>query len=630
MKALRLLLMMLSRNYEQGWANSNHMDHVSHEVQVIFNLTIAVATALVGGLLAHRLKQAPIVGYLLAGICIGPFASNFIGDREQIAALAEIGVIFLMFALGIEFSLKELNRIKGAAVVGTLLQVMLIMAGGFGLGTLLGWRWEQSLFFGGIISVSSTMVILKTLLNRGEVNSNHGRLLLSMLIVQDLAVVILILLLPKVAVYSNSALVGLLMVVAKAVAFIAATLYMGERVVPRIMAHVERQSSSELFILTAVVLALGTASVSAWLGLSPALGAFMGGLMLTETDFDHRVVAEIVPMRDIFSTLFFVSVGMLIDTSFILRNLPAVIGLALFIMAVKALMTMVALAPFRMGGKSTAFAALGMISIGEFNYVLAQVGRQSNAISTELYNLILTSSLITIVLSPAAFWIAPRTDKALAHLKLWQRLSPVSPIPVPDVPEGHAIVVGYGRVGKRIVRGLRQAGMPVTVIEQDLNLVREITAAGQRAIYGDASYASVLASAHPEKARIFVVTLPDFGATRAAVHRARQANSEALIIARAQRAEDDVKLRDAGATSVAVPEIAGALMLLEEALLLLGLRHEHVFTGLAPLSMLQPGMEMPEREATSITPLDSVPSPTSDSPADTAAPDDSPTGAVAA
>ncbi|HEX8236196.1 MAG TPA: cation:proton antiporter [Abditibacteriaceae bacterium] len=558
---------------------------MSHELQLILNITIAIGTALAGGLAAHWLRQSPIVGYLLAGMMIGPFTPGFVGDREQIAVLAEVGVIFLMFALGIEFSLKDLARVKGPAVVGTSAQLLLIMAAGTALGMALGWPLVRSIFFGGIISVSSTMVILKNLMNRGELASNHGRLLLGMLIVQDLAVVILILFLPKLAGDINAAAVELLWVLLKALLFIGATLFLGARVVPHFMTRVEQLRSPELFLLTAVVLALGTASVSALLGLSPALGAFMGGLMLTETEFDHRVIAEMIPMRDLFATLFFVSVGMLLDIRFIVLNLPAVVGIAFFIMLVKVLATCFALIPFKLGGKTIAFTALGMVSVGEFNYVLAHVGRTSGAIPQELYNLILSASLLTIVFTPAAFWIAPRVSRTMQKVPILGRIfSPQTQ--VQHGAEGlnnHAIVVGYGRVGQRMARGMRQAGLPVVVIEQDLNLVREISAGGLLTVYGDASYENVLEAAHPSTARVVVVALPDFGATRAVIHRARRANPDVLIVARAQRAENDVKLREAGATAVVVPEIAGSLMLLEETLLLMGLPHDHIFTGLSTL-----------------------------------------------
>ena len=566
---------------------------MNHELELIVSLTVAIMVALSGGLVAHWLRQSPIVGYLVAGMAIGPFTPGFVADREQIAVLAEIGVLFLMFALGIEFSLKELARIKGPAVIGTTVQVFSILLAGTALGHILGWPIARSVFFGGIISISSTMVILKNLMNRGEIASNHGKLLLGMLIVQDLVVVLLILLLPKLSGQgdgeSGGAALDLLWIACKAVAFIAVTLFLGARVVPALMARVEQLQSAELFLLTAVVLALGTASVSALLGLSPALGAFMAGLMLTETEFDHRIMAEMVPMRDLFATLFFVSVGMLIDVRFIVANLPAVLGLALFIMLAKAVLTSLALLPFRLGQKTMAFTAFGMVSIGEFNFVLARAGLDAGAIPRELYNLILSAALVTILCAPLGFALAPRVGRTLDKIgwlhRLWSAQTEFAP-PLPEM-ENHAIVVGYGRVGERMARGLKKAGVPVLIIEQELNLVRELIAKGEAAIYGDASYRNVLDAAHPERARVVVVALPDFGSTRAVVHNVRRANEEVLIVARAQRTENDVKLRRAGATTVVIPEIAGALMLLEETLLLLDLPHRHIFTGLHNLPVAE-------------------------------------------
>ena len=539
---------------------------MSEPLHLILNVAVAVAVALVGGLLAHRLRQSVIVGYLLAGMVVGPFTPGFVGDRAQIAALAEVGVVFLMFALGIEFSLKELARVKAVALLGTVTQVALTMAAGIGLGAVLGWPLAQSLFVGGIIAISSTMVILKTLLDRGEVTSAHGRMLLGMLIVQDLAVVVLIVLLPQLAAGAGTALAGLALTLGKAVAFIAATLLLGARVVPRLMTRVEQLHSPELFLLTAVALALGAATVSALLGLSPALGAFMGGLLLTETEFDHRVVAEVVPMRNLFATLFFVSVGMLIDPAFIIHNLAAVVGLALFIIVVKALATMAALLPFRLDGKTTVFTSLGMIPIGEFSYVLAQAGHEAGALSDTVNSLILTSSLLTIMLTPGAFWLAPRVSPLLTRLPLVGRLFATASVARPaDGPlRDHAVVVGYGRVGRHVATGLRARGVPVVAIDQDLRLIQELRARGVPAIYGDASYPSVLAAARIAAARLVVVALPDAGSTRTVVREVRRAHATVPLLVRSAREEDEALLRRLGATAVVAPERAGATLLLSE------------------------------------------------------------------
>jgi CPA2 family monovalent cation:H+ antiporter-2 len=541
------------------------------ELHLIVNIAVAVAVALVGGLLAHRLRQPVIVGYLLAGVAIGPFTPGFIGDREQIAALAEVGVIFLMFALGIEFSLKELARVKGVALIGTAVQMGLTILAGVGLGALLGWPLARGLFFGGVIAISSTMVILKTLLDRGEVAAPHGRVLLGMLIVQDLAVVILIVLLPQLAGQASLALGDVGLTLLKGVAFIGGVIFLGARVVPSFMARVERLRSPELFLMTAVALALGTAAGSALLGLSPALGAFLGGLLLTETEFDHRVVAEVVPMRNLFATLFFVSVGMLIDPVFVWHNLPAVIGLALFIVVAKALATLLGVAPFRLGGRTAAFVSLGMVQIGEFSYVLARSGREAGVISDDFNTLILAASLVTIVLTPVGFGLAPGLGHLLKRLPLVGSFfgAPLGLSLDEAALDGHVVVAGYGRVGRRIVEGLRQTNVSLVVIEEDLHLVQGLGREQIPAIYGDATAPVIFEAAHPERARLIVVALPDSGATRTVVQQARRANPHAPIVARLVREEDEAALREAGVTAVVAPEQAGATLLLAESARLL-------------------------------------------------------------
>ena len=539
---------------------------MNHALELILPVAVAVAIALAGGVIAHALRQSVIVGYLLAGVAVGPFALGFLTEDGQIAALAEVGVIFLMFALGIEFSLKELGSLRGVALLGTGAQMLLTIAAGVGLGLALGWPVSRGLFFGGVIAISSTMVILKTLIDRGDVASRHGRVLLAMLITQDLAVVFMIALLPKLFVGAGAPVGEVALTALTAIGFIAATLFLGARVVPRLMAAVETWGSHELFLLTAVTLALGTAALSAWLGLSPALGAFMAGLMLAETEFDHRVVAEVVPMRNLFATLFFVSVGLLIDPGFILANLPAVLGLTLFIVIAKALLTLVALLPFQLGARTTLLAALAMIQLGEFSYVLAAAGLAAGAIDRYLHDLILTASLLTIVLTPAAFWLGPRLEGALVRLPLLGRLLDARFVISDRVASlsDHAIVIGYGRVGRHVTQGLRQAGVPALVIESDLHQAREISRQGTLALFGDAAYPGIIEAAGIERAAMVVVALPDMSATRAVVRNARQAHPTIPILARVAREEQEERVRQAGATAVVAPESAGAAMLLLE------------------------------------------------------------------
>jgi CPA2 family monovalent cation:H+ antiporter-2 len=534
---------------------------MTHDIPLVLNVAVALSIAVAGGFAASWLRQSPILGYLLAGVLIGPFTPGFVGNREQIAALADVGVIFLMFALGVAFSLKDLARVRSIATFGTLVQVLLTIAGGILAGAVLGWGGMQGVFFGAALAASSSMVILKTLLDRGEIASGHGRLLLSMSIVQDLIVVVLIVVLPMlitlqqglapVEVASN---VGITL--AKAAAFIGGSLVIGLRLVPWIMGHVSRMRSSELFIVTAAVLALGAASVSTLLGLSAALGAFVAGLVLSESEFDHRVIAEVVPVRDLFATLFFVSVGMLIDIHFIVDHWPIVLATAAFTLLLKALATFLGVLPFKIAARTAAFTTVGMISIGELNFVLAQVGLQQNVLSSDVYNLVLTSSLATIVLTPAAFSIAPKLGEWLMKVPgLRRSFDGESGLGgTGSLLEAHAIVIGYGRVGQSVARGLHDG-----------------IADGLPAIYGNAFAPTVLAAAHVQNARLAVVALPDYGPARAAIQQLRALNPDIVIAARAEQSANEEQLRAAGAHLVIVPELAGATALLQGALDMLGL-----------------------------------------------------------
>jgi len=550
---------------------------MNHSIPVVLNVAVALAIAVAGGFAASWLRQSPILGYLLAGVLIGPFTPGFVGNREQIAALADVGVIFLMFALGVAFSLKDLARVRNIATIGTLVQVLLTIGGGMLAGAILGWSEIQGVFFGAALAASSSMVILKTLLDRGEIASGHGRLLLSMSIVQDLIVVVLIVVLPmllalQVGLSATAVAADVGIVLAKAAAFIGTSLAIGLKLVPWIMGHVSRMRSSELFIVSAAVLALGAASVSTLLGLSAALGAFMAGLVLSESEFDHRVIAEVVPVRDLFATLFFVSVGMLIDIHFILEHWPMVLATAAFTLALKALATFIGVVPFNISARTAAFTTVGMISIGELNFVIAQVGLQQNALSSDIYNLILTSSLATIVLTPLAFGVAPRIGEMLLRVPgLRHAFDGASVVGAASLLEAHAIVIGYGRVGQSVARGLRDAGMKVAVIDSRLSRVRDGIADGLPAIYGNAFATTVLAAAHVETARLAVVALPDYGPARAAIRQLRALNPTIIIAARAEQSVNEEDLRTAGAHLVIVPELAGATALLQGALDMLGM-----------------------------------------------------------
>ncbi|MCK6369791.1 MAG: cation:proton antiporter [Gammaproteobacteria bacterium] len=543
------------------------------DIPLVLNIAIALAAAALGGFISSRLRQSPIVGYLLAGIAIGPFTPGFIGNIAQIAALADVGVIFLMFALGVAFSLRDLATLRMLATLGSIVQVLVTLAGGLLFGVLAGWQWQAGLFLGAVLAASSSMVILKTLLDRGEIASGHGRLLLSMSIVQDICVVLLAVLMPQLIRIGGMATTAdlalqMALLLLKAAGFIGFSLVIGLRVVPRVMSLVAQLHSSELFIVTAAVLALGAAAVSTLLGLSAMLGAFIAGLVLSDTEYDHRVIAEVVPLRDLFATLFFVSVGMLIDVRLLVHQWDTVLLVATGAMALKFLATFVAIAPFRVGLLTTTYTSLGMIPVGELNYVVAFAALQAEVFSRDLYNVILAASLVTIVLTPMAFAITPRVAAGLRRvpgLGGWLSDAPGQGTRSGAALRAHAVVVGYGRVGQHLAEGLGQAGMPVVVVESNLAIVRELTTAGAHAVYGDATSTTVMGAARIQDARLVVLTLPTFSATRAAIQAIRRQNRTVPIIARGQDAHNEDALRAAGADVVVVPELAGSATLLDHA-----------------------------------------------------------------
>jgi CPA2 family monovalent cation:H+ antiporter-2 len=546
---------------------------VGTTLPLLINLSAALAAAFVCGLIATALRLSPIVGYLVAGIAVGPFTPGFVADHDMIAALADIGIVLLMFALGIAFSLRDLARVGRVAIGGTLLQVTLTIAGGWVAGRLFGLVGAEALYLGAILVASSSMVILKSLLDRGEIASSHGRLLLSMSIVQDLVVVVLVAVLPQVIAVETAAGDPLAIArvagtkLAVAAVFIGAGTYAGLRYVPRIMDFVTRRQSPELFSALTALLALGIAAFSAAIGLSAALGAFMAGLMLSESEYDKRLTSEIVPFRDLTTMLFFVFVGMMVDVEYLLSHAGAVLGFALVVIVLKSLATLAGLLPFSLEARTLAFTSVGMVPIGELNYLLANAGLPVGAISDATYNLVLGASVISILVTPAAFHAGPFAARVLQRVPvLRRRFADVTVYADAATVSSDAVVIGYGRVGDTVARGLHALGMTVTAVDHRLNLVRDATSRGLRGVYGDATARIVLEAAHVSTARLVVVAVPDMTTARAALKIVRELNPRATVIARARGETDLGTLLQAGADSTLVPEIAGAEALLQTSL----------------------------------------------------------------
>jgi CPA2 family monovalent cation:H+ antiporter-2 len=494
-------------------------------------------------------------------------------SQESIGALAEIGIAFLMFAVGAEFSQVELRRLGKVALAGGTLQILLTMALGPALGRLLGASLYEGIFLGALVALSSTVVALKVLMSRGELQSLHGRAAVAVLIAQDLAVIPMVVILPALG--SSGGGGGqpggpfhLLVLLGEAVALVVGTYVVGARIVPWILGHVAVPRSRELFLLGVVGLALGVGLIAQSIGLSLAFGAFLAGLVIAESQYRTQVVAEILPFRDLFTSLFFVSVGMLIDPVAIISQAGVVAVLTSVVLVGKWLLVVVSMLAVGLPGRVAVLTGLGLAQVGEFSFLLARIGVDQGAIPKLFFDLILAVSVITIVVSPFTFRAATPLLRGLQLLPAVGRLfrEPAEPSPEAAGAQRHAVVCGYGRVGRQLVDALERRNVPLLVIEYNPAQVTELRSRGVPVIFGDASNPGVLEHAHLDSARLVAALVPDAGATELIVRRARQQNPRVDIVARARDEEQIERLRELGAREVVQPEFEAGVEVIRHAL----------------------------------------------------------------
>lgn len=529
------------------------------------DLVIIVVAALVGGIVAHKLKQPPILGYILAGVALGPATGGIaLSEIHDIELLAEIGVALLLFALGLEFSLKELKPVREIALVGTPIQMLLTMVYGFFIGRWLGWERVPSLWFGAIISLSSTMVLLKTLMNQGWLGTLSSRVMIGMLIVQDLAVVPLMILLPQLS--NPKAGIPLLGLAAlKAAAFLFVMILLGTRLLPRLMAYIAGWNSRELFLLAITAIGLGIGYATYLSGLSFAFGAFVAGMVLSESDYSHQALADIIPLRDIFGLLFFTSAGMLLDPSFLLSHWKTILLLVVLISIGKGLLFAGLAHLFGYRNVIPLALGLGLFQIGEFSFVLARLGISTGSISNHVYSLVLSTAVTTMMLTPL---VSGFTAPLYSLRKRWFKREPVQTINLPESGlHNHIVIAGGGRIGRHVARVLRTLDHPFVLIDLNYRQVEEAKKAGFPVIYGDASQAVVLEAASIEKARLLLITTPAFIVSQAIVDLARQLNPTLSIVARTEGIEQMKALHAKGVTELVLPEFEAGLELTRQALL---------------------------------------------------------------
>lgn len=549
------------------------------EFSLILNMAIVLGAGLAGGLAARFLKQSAIIGYLLAGVVIGPHALGLIQESDEIRVLATIGVVLLLFTLGVKLSLREMIRVRRVAIGGGIFQLLATTGLGIGVAALLGWSLPEAVIFGFLIAISSTMVVIGMLTQRGELETVHGRVMIGILLMQDIAAAFMMFILPVLggSVENLASVLGL--AVLKAGVFLALVLFLGAWVVPRFIRRVAGQGSRELFILSGAVLCFGGAFAAYYFGLSAALGAFAVGLLISESDFAHQVLGDMIPLRDIFSAIFFVSVGMLIALPFMAANINTVIAIVVTIVLGKFVICSATARLFGYGGKAILLVGAGMIQIGEFSFVLAELGLGTGVISEHLYSLILASAMISIILTPFAYSLATGLSTRLIQARaLRPDTAEGAPQSVEEVAKisDHVVICGHGRVGGNVAQMLRQLQIPHLVIDLDPAVISSLRARGIPCIYGDAGNREVLSKAGLKDAALLLIAMPDPMAARLALDHALRINPQLDVVARVHSDFELDFLRGRGASELVQPELEASIELTRHVLCRLGLSEDKV------------------------------------------------------
>jgi len=541
------------------------------ESSAVASLAILLMAALVGGMIAHRLRQPIILGYLVIGAAIGPHALGWVSDQGLVQSVATIGVALLMFTLGLEVSVTQLRQVGRVGLWGGVAQIALTAAAGLLVGYFgFGWTLAQSAVFGMGISLSSTMVCLKILMDRGEVDSAHGRIMVAILILQDISVVVLVLLESTLGTSGQSPLWLLALDVGKAVIFVALAIAAGLWVVPWLLGNVGGVRTRELFLLTVVVLCLVAALGTSVLGLSVVFGAFVVGLVLRESRFASQVLAEVTPLRDVFATLFFVSLGMLLDLRFVAEHWGLVLITVGAVAAIKIGVVSGVVRLFGYNARIAVFTGFGLFQIGEFSFVLAQTGMNMDIVTEDFYSLIVAGAIITMLLTPLSLavvsWLHHKTPLSTLPLLLNGSAKGADSLPEPLQSSNTVLVAGYGRVGRNVARALRDARVPCVVIDIDPEVTYKSRCDHVPSIYGDASNMHVLSSLDMKKVKALVVTYPDPLAVGATVQAALKLNPELRIVARVHRQEDAGRIQRLGAVELVSPEYEASVELVKRIL----------------------------------------------------------------
>jgi CPA2 family monovalent cation:H+ antiporter-2 len=536
------------------------------------DLAYVFLAAVAGGALARLAGQPLVLGYVLGGILISPLTPGpAVSDLHTFELFAEIGVILLMFSIGIEFSLRDLLSVKWVALLGGPLGILLSVGLGVAVAAALGWPLLQGAIVGIVISVASTMVLARLLMDRGELHSRHGRVMIGITLVEDLAVVVLIVLIPALGTIEPGRLLTIAMAIGRSLLILIPSIYVAAKVIPPVMTRVARLHSDEMFLLVALAVGLGTAALSQAAGLSLALGAFLAGLIINGSDYAHETLARLLPLRDVFVALFFVTIGALIDPATLVQNIPLLATMVVLIVVGKLVLWTVVVWLFRQPFWTALLVGVGLTQIGEFSFILVQVARGAGHVGAEIYNATLAAALVTILINAALVRTVPGW---LARLRgVEERPGPTG---VERTAAEHVVLCGFGRVGSAVGEALETFGIRFVVIERDPDIVRGLRSRSVPCLFGDAAQPRLLEEAGAGRSSLVLVALPEMDRAQLVVRHVRALNPRVPILARAHSMSGREGLADAGATEVIQPELEAAATLIRHALRELALPQQHV------------------------------------------------------
>lgn len=552
---------------------------MDHSTPLIATVVGGLGLAFILGALASRLRMSPIVGYLLAGIAVGPWTPGFVADQKIANELAEIGVILLMFGVGMHFSVRDLLSVRAIALPGAVVQIAVATLLGALLGHSLGWSWGAGIIFGLALSVASTVVLLRALEERGLVSSERGRIAVGWLIVEDLAMVLVLVLLPALAGWFTATspgpgvaappqpgeiMLAVLITIAKIAGFMALILIIGRRVIPWLLQSVAQQR--ELFRLAVLAIALGVAFGAAKLfGVSFALGAFFAGMVLSESELSHRAAEETLPLREAFAVLFFVSVGMLFNPGVVLNSPIALIGALAVVLIGKSVAAFAIVLLFRYPVAVGMTVAASLAQIGEFSFILVGLGVSLGILPEQGRDLVLATAIISIVLNPLAFGVSRKLEPGLeAMLRRLRHRDVASPVDPAELLNGHTVLVGFGRVGRIVAAALEGAGTLFVVIESDADRAKELRDRAWRMLEGNAASPDIIQAARLDTASQLVIAIPNYFEAARIVEQAREVNPGIAIVARAHSDAEVAHLERLGVNAVIMGERQIALEMIVE------------------------------------------------------------------